>query len=538
MNRHLSPAERPRTSVVRTSRAVTVTHDAGSETRDRVRFALEAAGVGTFEWDMLEHTVVWSDVQQRLHGMTPGTFGGTMEAFFAAVHPSDRERIRNEVARSVAQNTDRRFEYRVEWPDGSVRWIAMSGRSFHDEHGRPVRSAGIGMDITRQKELHERLLQAQKMEAVGNLAGGIAHDFNNLLTVIAGYCQLLVARRGMQADARRDLSEIRRAVDRASALTAQLLAFSRRQVLAPRVVNLNEIICNLRPMLRRLIEEHVQLEFRLTEDLALVNVDPGQMDQVLINLIVNARDAMPEGGIVTVETAVTTETAVTMIARGEGEAPVPPCQQVALSVTDTGQGIQPDAQRHIFEPFFTTKPQGEGTGLGLATVYGIVKQSGGSIFMESEPGIGTTFRLYFPVVSVQTEADTSLPKAAAGDLRGNETVLVVEDDSRLRALDERILKQFGYRVLVASTAAEALRICEETDEPIHAVLTDVIMPGGSGRTIADWVAEHRPDTKVIYMSGYAGNAITRHGILEAGTQFLQKPFSPDALARKLREALS
>jgi two-component system, cell cycle sensor histidine kinase and response regulator CckA len=502
-------------------------------------FALEAAGVGTFEWDILDDKVVWSDVQQRLHGMTPGSFGGTIEAFFAAVHPSDRERIRNEVARSVAQNADRRFEYRVEWPDGSIRWIAMFGRSFHGEQGRPVRSAGIGMDITRQKELHERLLQAQKMEAVGNLAGGIAHDFNNLLTVIAGYCQLLAARRGMPADARRDLSEVRRAVDRASALTAQLLAFSRRQVLAPRVVNLNEIISNLRPMLRRLIEEHVQLEFRLAEDLALVNVDPGQLDQVLINLVVNARDAMPEGGTVTIETAVTTDTPVTMIARGEGEShdQSPARPQVALSVTDTGHGIQPDAQRHIFEPFFTTKPQGEGTGLGLATVYGIVKQSGGSILMESEPGIGTTFKLYFPAVSVQPEVETSVPKPVAGDLHGHETVLVVEDDSRLRMLDERILTQYGYRVLVASTAAEALRICEQSDEPIHAILTDVIMPGGSGRTIADWVVQHRPDTKVIYMSGYAGNAITRHGILEAGTQFLQKPFSPDALARKLREAL-
>ena len=505
-----------------------------AETRERMRFALDAAGVGTWEWDIATGRVLWSDVLERLHGLPPGTFGATYDAFLALIHPEDQARVRAAREPFLEASAGFRIEYRVVWPDGSSHWIASTGRAFFDAAGRPVRAAGIGSDITTEKELQQRLIQAQKMESIGNLAGGIAHDFNNLLTAVAGYCHLLEERPSLDPEARRDLGEIRRAVDRAAALTGQLLAFSRRQLLAPRIVSLNDVISELRPMLQRLIEESVQLEFQLDPDLAPVSVDLGQMDQVLINLAVNARDAMPEGGKLAFRTQnVTFESEYT-----ESQARIPPGRHVMLTVSDTGEGMSPDVQRRVFEPFFTTKSKGRGTGLGLATVYGIVKQSGGFIFVSSRPGRGTTFTLYFPATLGKPQADTAKPKTVPSDLHGQETILLVEDDARLRTLDERILAQYGYHVLVAPAAADAIRICSDYGGPIHVVLTDVVMPGGSGRTIGDWIAENRPETKLVYMSGYTDSAIARHGVLEPGIRFLQKPFSPEELVRKVREALS
>jgi two-component system, cell cycle sensor histidine kinase and response regulator CckA len=505
------------------------------DTRERMRFALEAAGVGTWESDVSTGSVVWSEVLERLHGLSPGTFGGTFDAFLAVIHPSDRDRVRDQIGRSLQTRSSGRIEYRVMWSDQSVHWIAGIGYTFYDGSGRPLRAVGIGIDITIQKELEVQLLQSQKMESVGNLAGGIAHDFNNLLTAISGYCQLLSERR-LHAAALGDLAEIRIAVDRAAALTHQLLAFSRRQVMAPQVVNLNQIVFNMAPMLRRLIEEHIHFDFRLAEDVTAVNVDPNQIEQVLMNLAVNARDAMPQGGTLTVETANRTFDAGYV----QTHLDVRPGPHVMLTVSDTGEGIPREIQNRLFEPFFTTKAKGHGTGLGLATVYGIVKQSGGHIAVESEPGSGAAFRLYFPCApDPEPVQEVVIPRnRRRTDLKGTETILVVEDDPRLRALDERILKRYGYDVLVAASANDALRICTEHSGPIHAVLTDVVMPGGSGRTIGDWITEHKPTTKVVYMSGYTDDVILHHGILESSVQFLQKPFSPEALARKLRETLS
>ncbi|MBI3046868.1 MAG: response regulator [Acidobacteria bacterium] len=505
-----------------------------TDMRERMRFALEAVEVGTWEWDILTGSVVWSDMQERLHGLAPGSFRGTIDAFYDLVHPDDHRQLQGIREMFLASQGHSWVEYRVKWRDGSVHWIASTGRGFRDEAGRPVRAAGIGVDITERRRLEQQLLQAQKMESIGNLAGGIAHDFNNLLTAIAGYCQLLQERSGLEAGMLGDLNEIRLAVDRAAALTRQLLAFGRRQVLAPRIVSLNDVVADIAPMLRRLIEESVQIDLHLAQDLAAINVDPSQMEQVVLNLAVNARDAMPQGGKLTIETA----NAELDNAYAQTHGDVRPGPHVMLSVSDTGHGMTPEVQARIFDPFFSTKSPGHGTGLGLATVYGIVKQSGGHIFVYSEPGLGTTFRLYFPV-AVDAPRPAALPaKDVDRDLSGSETILVVEDDPRLRALDERILKRYGYHVLVAADVEGAMRVCTEHRGPIHVVLTDVVMPGGSGRNIGDWVLEHRPETKVMYMSGYADTAIVHHGVLDPGTHFLQKPFSPAELARKVRSVLS
>ena len=506
-----------------------------SETRDRMRFALEAAGVGTWEWDVTTDRIVWSDVLERLHGLRAGGFGGTFDAFVALIHPEDQQRIRDTREGFLQSRGDSRHEYRVLLANGTVRWVASIGRAFVGAKGHPDRAAGIVFDITEQKQLQEDLSQAQKMESIGNLAGGIAHDFNNLLTVIEGCCQLLQENPAVQVQqAIGDLGEIRRAVDRGASLTRQLLAFGRKQILAPQVVSLNDIVGHLGSMLRRLIEENVQLEFHLAPDLTSVSVDPGQIEQVLVNLVVNARDAMPEGGKLTIET-----TNVTFDATyAQEHVGVRPGRHVLLSVTDTGQGIPLELQAQVFEPFFTTKPKGQGTGLGLATVYGIVKQSGGHIFLYSERGVGTSFKLYFPAASGEATTETVKPKAAPPqELDGTETVLIVEDDPRLRELDERILKRRGYKVMVAGSAADAIQTCTNYVDPIHVVVTDVIMPGGSGKTLGDWLAEHRRETKVVYMSGYTDNAIARHGVLEADIHFLPKPFSPEDLARAIRTAL-
>jgi signal transduction histidine kinase/integral membrane sensor domain MASE1 len=382
------------------------------------------------------------------------------------------------------------------------------------------------------KQNEDRLRQAQKMEAVGQLAGGVAHDFNNLLTVIVGYSELLAERIASDHEATSDLTEIRRASGTAASLTRQLLAFSRKQILAPQILDLNDVVLGTRKMLARLLEENITIQFRAQPSPAKVHADPGQLEQVVLNLAINARDAMPRGGTLTIETA----TVVLDQNYADCHAGVTPGPYVALSLSDTGTGMTPEVKSRVFEPFFTTKPRGQGTGLGLATVYGIVKQSGGEIDVYSEPGLGTTFKIYLPAVSqsdVVAAADSHLPDL----LTGSDTVLVVEDERSLRAIAEKILRQYGYTVLSASSVPEGLQVSAEHPGSIHLLLTDVVMPGGSGRDLAEKVMASRPDVKVIYMSGYTDDAIVQHGVLVPGTVFLQKPFTPQALGRKLREVL-
>jgi PAS domain S-box-containing protein len=402
----------------------------------------------------------------------------------------------------------------------------------YDESGRLVNYVAVKRDLTRERQLEQQLLQAQKMEAVGQLAGGIAHDFNNLLTIVAGYSQMLLDGLEPNHPMRGNVEEIAKAGDRAASLTRQLLAFSRRQILMPQVLGLNDVVDNMDRMLRRLIGENIELVTHMDPNLAKVRADPGQIEQVIMNLAVNARDAMPAGGKLTIETSnIELDNAY-----ARTHATVAPGPHVMLAVSDSGMGMDAETQAHIFEPFFTTKQTGKGTGLGLATVYGIIKQSGGHIWLYSEPGRGTTFKIYFPeVTEVSRPALEEHPPVM--ELRGTETILLVEDQPEVRALAQVVLESQGYAVLTAAEPAQAIRIAGADDTLIHLLLTDVVMPTMNGVQLAEHLAFQRPQMKVLYMSGYTDSAVVHHGVLDESTNFIQKPFTPEALSRKVREVL-
>jgi len=424
------------------------------------------------------------------------------------------------------------YEVEARSRDGLRINLTVKAVGSFDENGELRELKSYLFDVTERKKLEEQLRQSQKIEAVGRLAGGIAHDFNNLLTAILGYSSLMLKRMGERDPLRRNLLEIRKAGDRAASLTHQLLAFSRKQVLLPEILDLNTVVSGLDGMLRRLIGEDIDLVTILHPGLGKVRADPGQMEQVIVNLAVNARDAMPLGGKLTIE-AQNIILDDSFVHEHVGAQPGP---YVILSVRDTGAGMDRETREHIFEPFFTTKGPGKGTGLGLATVYGIVKQSGGYIAVSSEPGRGTSFEVYLPRVPAGDEASLRSPQ----DLRvkhGSETVLLVEDEDTVRGLARTILEDCGYRVLVATRGAEALRIAESHLGPIHLMLTDVVMPGMSGSELAERLCPSYPGMRLLYMSGYTDEAILPHGVLEPGGAFLQKPFTPEALAGKVREVL-
>ncbi|MGH9804980.1 MAG: PAS domain S-box protein, partial [Candidatus Acidiferrales bacterium] len=399
--------------------------------------------------------------------------------------------------------------------------------------GRPAEIV-LANDITERRTLEEQLRQSQKMEAVGRLAGGIAHDFNNLLMVIAGHGELLHDKLPKESPLLRHADEIRQTADRATALTRQLLAFSRRQVLQPRVLDLNSVVGDMESMLGRLIGEDIELVTRLNPELGRVKADPSQLEQVLMNLVVNARDAMPEGGKLTL----VTDNVQLDEAYSNAHVAVKPGEYVMLAVSDTGRGMEKEILAHAFEPFFTTKEKGKGTGLGLATAYGIVKQSGGNIWVYSEPGHGTTFKVYLPRVGQGAEpAVLPAPRRESGKVRDKLNVLLVEDEAPLRLLVRSFLESSGHNVLEAGSGEEALRIAAESKQPIHLLMTDVVMPGITGRVLADQLAGRHPGMKVLFMSGYTEDAIVHHGVLEAGLAFLQKPFTITALAQKMKEVM-
>jgi PAS domain S-box-containing protein len=390
---------------------------------------------------------------------------------------------------------------------------------------------GVATEITERKLLEAQLLQSQKMEAVGQLAGGVAHDFNNILTAIVGYADLLAAELG---DARQleDLEEIRKAARRAAALTRQLLAFSRKQVLEPRIIDVNGVVTNLEKMLRSLISANIDLRTALATDLAAARADPNQLEQVIMNLVINARDAMPEGGTLTIETG----NASLDENYAAQHVSVVPGEYVMLAVTDTGCGMSEETKARIFEPFFTTKPAGRGTGLGLSTVYGIVKQSGGNIWLYSEPGKGTTFKIYLPAVQALPEDIGKVAPAEAGQ-PGDATVLVVEDDEQLRRFTHRALAAQGYTVLEADRGRAALEIARRHKGTIDLLLTDLVVPDTNGRKLAETLRAAQPGLRVLFMSGYPDGAIMNQGLLEHGVAYLAKPFTTEAITRKVREVL-
>ncbi|MCA1583327.1 MAG: PAS domain S-box protein [Acidobacteria bacterium] len=414
--------------------------------------------------------------------------------------------------------------------DGSTFPIELAVSEFFLDGRRHF--TGVVRDITEQRKLRDQLRQSQKMEAIGRLAGGVAHDFNNLLTIISGYAQMLLGRLSMSDSNRPAILAVADASDRAASLTRQLLAFSRQAVLEPRVLDLNVIVTETEKMLRRLIGEDVQLHTILDPRIGKVRVDPGQMSQVLVNLAVNARDAMPRGGSLIIETSLIELDAIYASAHSEAQ----PGRHVMLAITDTGVGMTSDVKSRIFEPFFTTKAPGKGTGLGLAMVYGIVRQSGGQIEVYSEVGHGTAFKIYLPTM----EAWLAAPSEGAvrePEGHGSETVLVVEDEDGVRTMALLALQHYGYTALAASNGEEALRVLRSHAEVIDIMVTDVVMPGMSGTELADEARLLRPSMKVMFVSGYTDDAVVRHGLLHADVAFLQKPYTPVSLARKLRSVL-
>jgi two-component system cell cycle sensor histidine kinase/response regulator CckA len=442
--------------------------------------------------------------------------------------PGDVEALKANVSR-IQPGFEEAGVWRHVAKDGSRIDVEVSSHTL-DFLGRPAELV-LAHDVTERLRLEEQVRQSQKMEAVGRLAAGVAHDFNNLLTVIGGHGVLLQEKLDEDSEFATDIDEIVKAADRAAQLTRQLLAFSRQQVLNAQVIDLNAVVRDVARMLRRLVGEHVAFTTKLGEPLGNVRADPGQIEQVIFNLAVNARDAMPRGGTLTLETS--------NVILGEpyvdSHFGVRPGPYVVLAVSDTGTGMDPETQKSIFEPFFTTKPKGEGTGLGLSTVYGIVKQSGGNVWVYSEPGRGTTFKVYLPAVNAPLESTATSPTTAAP--RGSETILLVEDEDSLRRLARTVLESRGYRVLAASSGPEALELLASHTGSIDLLLTDAVMPGMSGRALLHRVREAYPGMRVLVMSGYSDDAITSQGELDPGTAFLQKPFVPNMLVRKVREVL-
>jgi hypothetical protein len=454
-------------------------------------------------------------------------------------HPEDRAAVWEQF-RVCAQNPLQvyQWQFRKVRKDESIIWVEEFARAVRSPQG-PLNVLIVCHDITERKQAEEALRKteeqlnhSQKMEAIGRLAGGIAHDFNNLLTAILGYSELLLNAITKHDPSRNDIEEIKRAAERATSLTNQLLAFSRKQVMQPKILDLNAVVAVMDKMLRRLIGEDIELITIFGPGLGRVSADPGQIEQVIMNLAVNARDAMPDGGKLTIETA----NVEFDEAYARERVAVIPGRYIMLAMSDTGCGMDAETQSHLFEPFFTTKEPGKGTGLGLSTVYGIIKQSGGNIWVYSEPGSGTTFKIYLPRVDSPLES-TKRDHVAIEMLHGSETVLLVEDEDIVRELACRVLQMYGYNVLAARSGMEALLICERHPIPIHLLVTDVVMPKMNGRELAKRLKALYPKMRVLFTSGYTGEAINRHGDLEPDFSFLQKPFTPDILVRKIRELL-
>jgi len=505
-----------------------------AKSEERLRRALDAARMGTWFWSVESNALTGDDNLRRIYGLGPDDRMSTYEELLERVHPDDRALVAAGVRRVLQDGGDLDYEFRVLLPDGRVRWIAEQGELRRDEHGRAAYMTGVSTDVTERRVAEERLRQAHRMESVGRLAGGVAHEANNQMSVVLGSADFILGRTDVPEAVLVDVEFIRKAAERTAAVTAQLLAFSRRQVLKPEILDLNVVVTAWEPVLRRIVGADCGVMLRLAPELGTVRADPGQLEQVLLNLALNARDAMPRGGRISIETfecELTPE-----YRRGKPGTVIQPGQYVVLAVSDTGHGMDKETMSHIFEPFFTTKGVGQGTGLGLSTVYGIVKQSDGYVWAYSEPGQGTTFKIYLPLKGgtvSQARRDSVPGQAIAG-----ETILLVEDDAGVRHMMTRALEDAGYRVVQAAGAAEATEIVAHTPEKIDLLLTDIVMPGQSGRELAEHMQELRPGTPVLFTSGYTDGEIERRGLLRLGAAFIQKPFTPSTLARAVRTTLA
>jgi PAS domain S-box-containing protein len=503
-----------------------------------IRIANRVTHTGGWVVEFPQKRVFWSDelcdILQFPRGPAPDV-DRALE-FYA---PSGRERVTSALEECSRLGTPFDLEVEVDTALGNRIWVRVCGEAERSPSGTITRVQGAFQDITERRraeesvdQLEHQLRQAQKLESVGQLAGGIAHDFNNLLTAISGYSDLTLRRMSADDPLRRNIEEIKKAGDRSAELTYQLLAFSRRQILQPQVLSINDAINDTSRMLERLIGEDIRLIKVLSPQAGQVKVDPGQLSQIIINLAVNARDAMPRGGRLTFETK--------RVRLGEDftsrHVDVLPGEYVVLAISDSGCGMSREVQQQVFEPFFTTKEVGKGTGLGLATVYGIVKQSGGNIWVDSEIGVGSTFKIYLPRVTEATEDAETTPTDAELP-GGTESILLVEDDAMVRGLTRQVLEMCGYAVTVASNGSEALSVCEQNHEPFDLLLTDVVMPGTGGRELAEQFALINPHASIVFMSGYTDDAVVRHGVMNQSVNFVEKPFTPWALSQKLRSVL-
>ncbi|NUQ21052.1 MAG: response regulator, partial [Gemmatimonadaceae bacterium] len=480
-------------------------------------------------------TVV-SDGVRDLFGVEPTAVLRDPMAVFGLVHEEDRELLNSSGRAAVAALVPWHWEGRAILASGEQKWIQAAAHNELQPDGSVV-CDGMIMDVTERQLLADQLRQAQKMEAVGQLAGGIAHDFNNILTAITGFSELLLAETPPDDERYDSITEIRAGANRAAALTRQLLAFSRRQMLRPRLLDLNSTVREIEAMLRRLIVEDITLIISLDPDIGWVRADPGQLEQVLVNLVVNARDAMPRGGALTIETSNVDFREAER--NGQHHVTIPAGEYVRIAVSDSGLGMDEATRARVFEPFFTTKEAGKGTGLGLSTVYGIVKQSGGYVWCYSEPGAGTTFKIYLPRVVPDVTDTVEQRPSAPGTIAAAaaETILLVEDDPAVRDVSRRILLQRGYTVLEATNGAEALRVCAETTRPIDLIVSDMVMPEMNGPELGRQIRDRHPGTALLFMSGYTRDAALRQSFLEPGTAFLEKPFTPATLAQRVREML-
>src|SRR5216683_839514 len=504
------------------------------ESQDRFRFVARATNDAVWDWDLVSQALWWNEGVSTLFGYTPEQVGPDVAWWYETIHPDDRERVKSDINAAVERGAESwSAEYRYRRADGSYAHVFDRGYVLHDGDGRPTRMIGAMMDITQRRDLEEELRQSQKMEAVGRLAGGVAHDFNNLLTIITGRSHLLLGKLKADEPARRSVEVIQKTADRAAALTRQLLAFSRKQVLQRKVLDLNTTVGDVSTMLRRLIGEDVDLLLTLGPGAGRVNADRAQLEQALMNLAVNARDAMPRGGTLGLET----DHVRLGAAPPDRPDALPPGPYAVLRVMDTGMGMDAATQARIFEPFFTTKEPGKGTGLGLSMVHGTVRQHGGAIHVRSVVGGGTTFEIYLPQVEAAAETGGADETGVAQPATGHETILLVEDEDDVRALAREVLERQGYTVVEASDGAQALQVYEKERERIDLILTDVVMPRMSGREMVDRVRASRPDMRVLYMSGYTADAIVRHGVLDQSMLLLGKPFTPVALIAKIREVL-